>query len=92
MMVCALPAEEETGGALACVATECREGVPRTYLRNLCGRASEWKLQFGGVEEWGMVLRWAVCVGWQVENPELKCGCGSHACPTWKVGDLGWGL
>lgn len=40
-----------------------------------------------------MVLRWEVCVGWQVENPELEwgdgAGAGCQACPTWREGDLG---
>lgn len=45
--------ERKLWGALAYVATKCREGIPRTCPRSLCGKAWEQKLQFGGVERWG---------------------------------------
>lgn len=37
-----------------------------------------------------MVLRWKVCVGWQVENPELECVCGVRHVQRGEKGTWDW--
>lgn len=86
MMVCALSAQEETLGSPGMcgyrVAGKGSQGrALGACVEELGSKTPVW----GCGEERGMASRSEVCVGRQVENPELEWA-GRQACPTRRPG------